>query len=412
MQAKLGAGFLVVALLYVLAARALPRLGLAPAAETTLLVSVYVVIGLVAAWALSSMLSRRLRQLAAAAGRISRGELTLTVDTRGTDETAELARSLATMTASLRNVVVEVERTADRIRTSAQSLSGASEQINAATSDIAATAGSIARGAEDQASQVQRTTATTRALCEVVERVAARAHEFYQSAAASADSAAHGAADARRAAEAIAQLSGRTASATAAVEGFRLKATEIGNIVSAITSISHQTHLLAINAAIEAARAGEEGRGFGVVAEEVSRLADDVRRFAERISSISDEILQGSRAVSEEIRRAVSAAEQLRDMVEQGAASFDTIVTATRGTAARVGEISELTDQQRRVASEVTRSLEAITDIADRNARGTEEASSATREQTQSMQRMAESARALARTSEELKQLIAIFKLR
>jgi methyl-accepting chemotaxis protein len=411
MQTQLGAGFLVVALLYILVGLAVPRLGLKPAAEIGLTVSTYVTLGLGAAWCISHLLSRRLRQLAKAAALISKGDLTLTVETRGSDETGELARALSVMTASLLNVVLEVQRTADQISSSAQALSSASGEINAATEEIAGTARDIARGAEDQATQVRHTTETTRALSQGVERVAARAREFYDAAAASADSAARGADDARRTAEAIAQLTGRTASATAAVEGFRLKATEIGNIVSFITSISHQTHLLAINAAIEAARAGEEGRGFGVVAEEVSRLADNVRQFAEQISSISDEIMQGSRAVADEIRNSVAAADELRAMIDRSAASFESIVQATRGTAARVGEISDLTETQKLGAAEVTRSLEAITEIAGRNARGTEEASAATHEQTLSMQKMAESAHSLARTSDQLKGLIAIFKL-
>jgi methyl-accepting chemotaxis protein len=411
MQAKLGAGFLTVALFYILVGKTVPRLGLEPAAENTLTASSYIVLGLLAATVISHLLGRRLRQLAKAAALISKGDLTLEVDTRGRDETAELARSLSVMAESLLNIVLEVQRTADRINSSAQSLSAASGEINATTEEIATTARDIARGADDQASQVLRTTDTTRVLSQAVERVAARARDFYDAAAASADSAARGADDARRAAESITQLTERTAAATAAVEGFRLKATEIGNIVSFITSISQQTHLLAINAAIEAARAGEEGRGFGVVAEEVSRLADNVRQFAEQISSISDEIMQGSRDVADEIRKSVAAAEELREMVERSAGSFEGIVVATRGTAARVGEISELTEKQKLGAEDVTRSLEAISKIADRNARGTDEASSATNEQTVSMHKMAESARALARTSDQLRDLIAIFKV-
>ena len=102
------------------------------------------------------------------------------------------------------------------------------------------------------------------------------------------------------------------------------------------------------------------------------------------------------------------------------AASFDGIVIATRGTAARVGEISDLTEKQRRSAEDVIFSLEQISTIfsleqistiAKRNAAGTEEASAATCEQTVTMQKMAESADALTRTSQRLQDLIAIFKL-
>ncbi len=412
MQAKLGAGFILVAFLYVLVGSLVPRLHLNPSASSLLIASCYVVIGLGAAWILSFVISKNMRELSAAAALISKGDLTIRVDTSGTDETAELGRSLSAMTDSLLNIVLEVQTTAERINASAQSLSKASSETNIATEGIATAARDIAKGAEQQAGQVLTTTETTRGLAQAVELVASRAEDVHQNAAAAADRAARGAEDARQAADAISQLTERTTAATAALEGFRQKASEIGNIISFITSISHQTHLLAINAAIEAARAGEEGRGFGVVAEEVSRLADNVRRFAEQISSISEEIIRGSDDVAEEIRNSVGAADEVQEVVQRSAASFDGILEGIRGTASRVGEISELSSKQKRAAEDVTTSLESISRIAESNARGTEEAYSATYEQTHAMQHMAESARALARTSDQLRDLIAIFKLR
>jgi methyl-accepting chemotaxis protein len=51
-----------------------------------------------------------------------------------------------------------------------------------------------------------------------------------------------------------------------------------------ISGIARQTEILAINAAIEAARAGDAGKGFGVLAGEVRRLATQSHGSADTIS--------------------------------------------------------------------------------------------------------------------------------
>jgi methyl-accepting chemotaxis protein len=65
---------------------------------------------------------------------------------------------------------------------------------------------------------------------------------------------------------------------------------QIYNITNVVTDLANQTNMLALNASVEAVRAGENGKGFGVVATEIRKLADQSRKSSEKISSIVSDI--------------------------------------------------------------------------------------------------------------------------
>ncbi len=374
-------------------------------------ITLYVLVGLSAPLLFSHYFTRDIRKLVELAGVISGGDLTNKVHVRSADEVGELARSFNAMMSSMLNIVKEVESNSEEIFRLAQTLSGTSEEMNASTEEISSTIQNIARGAEVQADMVNRTSEITRRLATQVEDISKRALKADELAAQARAKAEQGEQYARSAVAQINDVAAKVERASKAVRQFQANALDINKTVDFITSVAQQTHLLALNASIEAARAGEQGRGFAVVAEEVRKLAENARRFAQQISGLADAINEGSSDVLQSMGETSVAGKEGVAAVELAGRSLEDISNAVLASAERMKEISSLTAEQARGADGLVKAFEELHKIAESNAAGTQQASAATQQQTASMEEMATSAQQLARTADTLKDLVSLFKV-
>lgn len=135
--------------------------------------------------------------------------------------------------------------------------------------------------------------------------------------------------------------------------------TKISEIVNAIEGINKQTHLLAINASIESARAGKAGKGFGVVAMEITKLAEksaesvvNISKIIEKVKTLTNNTIENVKNINEksreeenEVRKSMDAFIIVQEEVVSAASKVETIAEFINNQAKRIEEISINTEK-------------------------------------------------------------------
>ena len=233
-----------------------------------------------------------------------------------------------------------IEQFEKTVTESLHTLASASGELNATAQSMSSTAeqgsskaASVASLSGDASSNVQTVAAATEELSASITEISRQVAESSSIAGAAASEA------------------DRT---NTEVQALADAAQRIGDVVALITGIAEQTNLLALNATIEAARAGEAGRGFAVVASEVKNLATQTAKATEEITGQVAAIQGATKSSVTAIQSIGTTIQRVNEIAAAIAAAVEEQGAATREIARNVQQASQGTNEVSRHISGVS----------------------------------------------------------
>lgn len=133
---------------------------------------------------------------------------------------------------------------------------------------------------------------------------------------------------------------------------------EIRFIADVIMDIATQTNLLSLNASIEAARAGSQGRGFGVVAEEIKHLAESSEQNAGKIGNHIAKITTLIDTIAESTSKSAGDVHTSVDLMEQMEQEMARVTQTIEKTGGLLKEVTANVEQ----VAEISASIAAISE--------------------------------------------------
>jgi len=145
---------------------------------------------------------------------------------------------------------------------------------------------------------------------------------------------------------------------------------QIASLNRVLADMATQTNMLALNAAVEAARAGEAGRGFGAVASEVRRLADESRRSADRVGRLVAEIQAATNTTVVAAESGTNTLGRTVDVAETTAGVFQRVNDSVGNAFESVQQISLNLRQQLEAVNQVVVAMSSLRNGACDSAAG------------------------------------------
>ena len=369
------------------------------------------VIGIIIAVFVALSLSRAIKRLQVATGRIAEGDFTGRLKVSRRDELGVLESNFNDMVDSVSQLIKEVEDRFSDILNVASDISEVSSNTKETTQQVSLAIHSVATGATEQAQSTQDANIEVEKLAQSLEETKDYVENINQMSKEANDLSAQGIVVVEELVVKSNHVKDNSKTSSTMIEEMLTSIEKINYISNAIADITEQTNLLSLNASIEAARAGESGRGFAVVADEIRKLADQSKVSTDEIKDIIIEISSKSESVNNNMEESQTLQEQQAHAIEGTRNLFDQISTSVNDLLQGLAKIGELNDNMVNNKTTVVSSMESIAYISEQSAAASEEVTASAEQVNSTMEGVATSAEQLNAIAQQLQVVIAKFKL-
>jgi methyl-accepting chemotaxis protein len=214
--------------------------------------------------------------------------------------------------------------------------------------------------ANEQSNSVSQTTSTVDSLGETSRRSAAQAEESAKSASTALTLAESGSETVEQTRVGMESLKDRVREIAEQIINLSEQTEQIAGVSELVGDLANQTNMLALNAAVEAARAGEYGKGFGVVAGEIRKLADQSRKSADKINKLVTDVQTAMNSAVMVTDEGKKTAESSIELALDTAESFIGVKNAVTNVFSNTSEISEAAKLQAVSIQEILAAINAL----------------------------------------------------
>jgi methyl-accepting chemotaxis protein len=360
----------------------------------------------------SSQVNAPIAELANVSESVANGDLTIpfTPSAKST-EVGRLSRATSAVIVTLRRLAATMRASARDVSALSSQITVASENMAAAAQQTAATSSALSQESKEFAQTIHEIAADAAKLEQVSSSLRGRAQEGLRRERRLRNLAQENRA---RLDESSKGLEALTYDANASAESIEALATAVDEIRAFLTlvqKISRQSKLLALNAAMEAARAGEQGEGFGVVTDEVRRLAADSAEAAERTDLLARAMAERVNRSRESAQRTLSTIRMVNDATSHGRQSFlqveQGVIDAEKWSAA----IEAAVEESSRLVEDMTHRLDNLALGTQGFASAVHQVAAATDEQSGNIDQISAAANSLSLVARKAVQIAGTFRL-
>lgn len=384
--------------------------------KTTLVISisiiaVFLLLSVLFGFYISRTIANPIKKLKSLMEKGENGDFSERAGYQSKDEIGSLSISFNSMADGIKELVETIGETSQALASSSEQLSASSEESSKASEHISETIQELAASSENQMTLMASSSKGINNVTGSTERISANAEKVAATAENTAEASKKGLRNIEEVTTQMNSINTNVGNLSVSINTLEGRIKEIGEITKAITDISSQTNLLALNAAIEAARAGEQGKGFAVVADEVRKLAEQSSQSAEQITSLISQIQVDTKTTIQSMSTAKNEVDLGLNIVQNAGNSFGEIEVSINDLVNLFEEVFVSLKELKDNTDVINVSVMEVNSMAEEAAANTENVSAATEEQVASMEEIAASSSSLANLAESLQELIRKFKV-